>query len=96
MHGRRLVDQDYVVELAHNVLKVVVCRILPADQIAVGHDLPARLVAVGIDHGLVRLLGEPLVEPADQCWLAEDASVLQSVVRDPQAERLFARVEFGR
>src|SRR5262249_36864533 len=50
-------DEDHVIDSADDVLEIVVGRILPPDQVAVGHDLASCLVLVGVDHRLVRLLG---------------------------------------
>src|SRR5208337_3261294 len=88
-------QQHHVVNLADDVLEVVIGRVFPADQVTV-RDQPARgLVAVGIDHRLVGLPGHPLVDPGHQGRLGEDAAVPEVVVGNPEAERLIAGVEAG-
>ncbi len=72
---------------SREVLKIVVRRVFPADKVAVRDDPARGFVAIGIDHGLVRLPGKSLVDPGDKGRLAEYATIRQAVVRYPETER---------
>src|SRR4051812_27037064 len=58
-------DQLDVVDPGDDVLEVVVGGVFPADQVAVRRDLAGLAIAIGIDHRLVRLPGEPRVAAGD-------------------------------